>query len=548
MYYRDVFRILGYFFIGFSLSFTLPLALAVYYEFFQSPELHPQPHTTSFFVESILICVALALIFLMFGRNAKGHIFLKEGLAIVVLIWFLTPAIAALPFFLSGTLKNPFQAYFEACSGLTTTGSSVMQAKHYDPVNGEEIPIKKTFCGVINTTYEFYGNIPPVVDPKTGEIVAEGVEAVSKAILFWRSLTNWLGGGGIVVLFVAILPLLGIGGKILYQAEVAGPNKEALTPRIKETAINLWKIYLTLSVLEVIFLMATNTEMEWLDAITVTFSTISTGGFSIRNTSIAYYQNSHTEWVVIVFMILGSINFALYYHLFKGKAYRFYEPEFFLFMLLLVVGTALIAWNLLGKVETPLVPHPEKTYALSEAIRSGAFQLVSSLSTTGFSTANYDTWPYIAQAIMWIAMYFGGMSGSTSGGIKTVRLIMLFKIAQNKVESLFRPDKMTRVMVSGREIDPSISILTLCFFLLITSVSIAASMIYIAYGIDPETSIGLVACLINGVGLSFRMGAPGDSLAFLNNAELILSSLLMLLGRLEFFAVFALLVPSFWKN
>lgn len=548
MLFRDVFRILGYFFLAFSATLIVPLVLAAYYEFVQDPIYHPQPHSTMAFLASIGVCLVLALFFLVFAGRSNWHVFRKEGLAAVVLIWLLAPAVAGLPYVFSGTLTNPFQAYFEATSGLTTTGSSVMQAKKYDSA-GLEIPIQRTVKGLHDTVYTFYGTIPPVIDPISNEVIAEGIEAVSKAVLFWRGLTNWLGGGGIVVLFIAILPALAAGGKVLFQTEVPGPNKEALTPRLKETAVKLWYIYIGLTLMQIAVMIWTNPKMELFDAITTTFATVSTGGLSVRNASIGYYENAATDWVVIVFMILGSVNFSLYYAALRGKFYRFYQPEFFLYISLIAISIFLVVWYLIGTPMALLTSQASpQEFSVSEAMRYGTFQIVSAITTTGFSNANFDIWPYLPQALMLLGMYFGGMSGSTSGGIKTVRLIMLFRIAQYKIETLFRPHSVRFLKVEGKEVDRGAAIMVLCFFLMLTAVSVGGILLYIANGVDPETSTSLVACMINNTGMTFRVGGPLDSCAFLSNFGTSLSSLLMILGRLEFFAVFAFLVPSFWKQ
>lgn len=549
MLYRDIARVLGIFFLGFTATLLAPLILAAYYQFIQDPALHPQPHSTLAFFWSILISVGISLTLLYFSRHSTGHLYRREGLAIVVFLWLLTPVLAALPFVLSGTLTHPLQAYFEAVSGLTTTGSSVMQAKEYDPKTGEEIPIKVEFTGVLNIPYSYYGTIEPIRDPKTHEVLYKGLDAVSKAVLFWRSLTNWIGGGGIVVLFIAVLPALGAGGKILFQTEVPGPNKETMTPRLKETALHLWIIYIGLSVMQLILLMVTNPEMEWLDAVTITFSTISTGGLSIRNESIGYYQNAATDWVVIVFMILGGVNFTLFYYAIRAKFYRFYDSELFVYLMLLVAASAIVSWNIAGTTKYLLTGSgPSGVYSASEAIRYGSFQVVSALTTTGFASADYDIWPYLSQVFLLIVMYLGGMAGSTSGGIKTIRLMMLWKIVEGRIEGLFRPEAVRQIKVNNKEVDSGVTLMVLCFFVLIISVSVLGTVIYVADGNGMETSIGLVACMINGTGLLFRAGGPLYSCAFLPDISLINSCLLMIMGRLEFFAVFALLVPGFWKQ
>lgn len=548
MFYRDICKILGYYLLGLTATFIIPLSMAIYYEYWGEASLHPQPHTTLAFLESFLICFALSLIIYRIGRKSSGNIFRKEGFAFVVIIWFLTPALTALPFILSETLTNPFQAYFETTSGLTTTGSSVMQAKQYDPHTGIEVPIEVTVPGVIPTTYTFYGNVTPVRDPGTQEILLEGVEAVAKPLLFWRSFIQLLGGGGIVVLFVAILPALGVGGKILFQTEVSNLATESQTPRIKETALNLWKIYLGLTILQIIFLMTTNDKMPLFDAITISFATIATGGFSVKNASIGAYNNVNTEWVVIIFMILGSVNFSLYFYIIRGKLFRLKNPEFILYILILALVSGLSAWYLVGTEKKLLTTGIEGVFSVGEAIRYATFQIVSTQSTTGFATADFNGWPYAVQTLMLMVMYFGGMSGSTAGGIKVIRLFMLFRIAQYKVQSLFRPQYIHKFKIGDREVDVSVTTMVLCFFLVVISISAFSTLLYIMDGCDLETSIGLVGCMINCVGLAFRVAGPTESCAFLSDFGLALSSLLMILGRLEFFAVLVVLLPAFWKQ
>lgn len=546
MYYRSIIKILGLYLYAFAGMLAIPFLLAVYYQSWANPATHPQPHSTWSFFLTLVFTLGLAFFLHMAGRQSHERLYRREGLVIVVLIWLLTPAISGLPFWLSGTLKNPLAAYLEGAGGLTTTGTSAIEAKRYDGM-GKEIPITKTVKGAQNTTYTYYGTVEPVRDPITHQILYEGVEAVSKALLFWRSFLQWLGGGGIVVLFVAVLPALGAGGKILFHTEAPGPIKESLTPRIKETAFYLWSCYLGLTILQIILLMATNPQMEWLDSTTVAFSSISTGGFSVRNNSIAHYNSAATEWIVIAFMILGSLNFSFYYFILRGKFYRLYEPEFFLFLALLLFSSAYASWKLVGALSGPIgaEAHPLSHH---EAIRYGTFQLVSTLTTTGFVTADYDKWPYIIQTLMLILMFIGGMSGSTAGGMKVMRLLMLFQIARHKVASLFEPNAVRSIKVGDREVDLGVAQMVLCFFVLAMAVSVLCTFLYVLDGIDPETSLGLVASIVNGTGMGFRMGTPIESLAFLSNWGYALTSLLMIMGRLEFFAIFALLVPAFWRD
>jgi trk system potassium uptake protein TrkH len=548
MQYQIVAKVVGFYLYAFSLLFIIPLFLALYYHFVADPMNHPQPHTSLSFLISSLITVGLAFCCHYYGKSIKESIYRREGLLIVVLIWIITPAISALPFWISGTLKNPLAAYFEAMSGLTTTGSTAMSPKKYDSMSGKEIPIITVVKGEQNITYAYYGTIEPVRDAKTNKILFEGIEAVSKALLFWRAFIQWIGGVGIVVLFVAILPLLGVGGKVLFHTEMPGPIKETLTPRIKETAIQLWKIYFGLTFLQIVLLKITNYDMEWLDAVTTSFATLSTGGFSIRNASMAYYDNAYTEWIVIVFMLLGSINFSLYYFVIKGKLFKLYEPELICYLILVFVLCAYVSWNLMGTYEFSLASSENQILGTHKAIRYGCFQLISAISTTGFAIANYDKWPYVVQTILLIVMFVGGMSGSTAGGIKIMRQYILCRLTFSKIKSLYQPKGVQIFKIGDKEVDNNALIMVLCFFVVMITVSVLGVSLYVIDGIDPETALGLVACMVNSTGQSFRAAGPTESCAFLSNFGYILSSLLMLLGRLEFFAIFALLTPSFWKK
>ncbi len=546
MFYREILRILSSYLFLYAAILSVPFALAAYYQFVADPVRHPQPASTLAFAYTIAICLGLAFFFKQGMRQAKAALYRRESLATAVIIWFLTPAIGCLPFVFSGTLQRIDQAYFEAASGFTTTGATVLEAKKYDPETGKEIPIRRTYCGMQQTTYEFYGTVAPVTNALGKQF--EGIEAVSHALLFWRSLMQWLGGMGILVLFVAFLPELGVKGKFLFQTESPGPIKEALTPRITETALQLWQIYVGLTIAEIILLLATNRQMPLFDAVTITLATVSTGGFSVHNQSLGYYQNFNTEWIVLVFMILGSINFSFYYYIIKGKIYRLFEPEFALYMALLLVLGGFIAWNLIGVERISLTGESEGMYSWKEALHMGFFQLISAQTSTGFFLADYDHWPAIVQAIILIAMYLGGMAGSTAGGIKIVRFYMLFQIIVSKVESIFRPKTIRIIRLGQREIDQSAAVSVLCFFILVMVFSVLATLCYVADQIDPETALGLTACMINNTGGAFRAAGPMSTMAFLSPFSTLLSSFVMILGRLEFYAVLVLLVPAFWKD
>lgn len=542
MLVREISKVIGYYLYFLALALCIPLFIALYFEFI-SPEYHPQPHSSQAFLYTVLICLLTAVSFHLFGKKSTGLFFRREGLIVVVLIWFITSIIGGLPFWLSHTLENPVDAYFEAMSGLTTTGSTVMAPKKYNDL-GEEIPIQIISSEKPFIHYKFYGTINPVIDAKTGKVLYTGIEAVSKAVLFWRSFLQWLGGMGIVVLFVAILPAFGVGGKVLFQTEVPGPTKESVAPRIKETASFLWKIYLALSIIQVILLM-TVSSLPFFDAITIAFSTLSTGGFSIKNASIGAYHNPSLEWITTIFMILGSINFTLYFYAIRGKIYRLFEPELLSYLVILCLGTFFIVANLSGTINVHFDGYMEK-FTLPSAIRHGAFQFVSTISSTGFDVANYTLWPYFSQAIMLVSMFIGGMSGSTSGGIKVIRHYILCKSSFHKMETIYRPDAVRRLRVADKEISNKVLTTVLVFFFIVIFLSMLATLLYILDGIDSTTALSLTGCMFNNIGISF--GVSAESCAFMSAGSKVLSTLWMVLGRLEYFAVLILLIPAFWKD
>lgn len=516
-----------------SALLSIPLALAGYYQLF--PDAHPQPHSTLAFLLTLLLSLSLATLLRFLGHNTKDSLYRRESILIVVFIWIITALLSSLPFSLSKTL-SPLDAYFEAMSGLTTTGSTMLSPKAYDPATGTEIPIHLTNPHVPGKTYTYYGTIPPIRDPETNLILHTGIEAVSKALLLWRSLLQWVGGMGIIVIFLTVLPALGVGGKFLYQLETTGPIKDEISPRIKETSSHLWKLYTFFTLLCVALLVWTNPTIPFFDALCTALSTISTGGFSVRNDSIASYNSASTEGVIIAFMILGSINFSLYFHILRFKFFRIYVPDFFLFLSTAALGVI--------AVSSFLIPE----FGITEAFRQGSFQALSMQTTTGFFSSNYDRWPFAPQMFMLLLMFIGGMSGSTAGGIKTSRFYIAYKILLHRLESIFRPDSVRKLYIGKTEVDDKNALTVLSFFCIVALFTIIGTISLVLDGIDPETSFGLIACLLNNVGIAFRAAGPTESLGFLSPLSKLLATFWMLLGRLEFFVVLLLFLPTFWKN
>lgn len=556
MLYKDICRTLALYLWMLMIPLLIPFGIAIYCEWIAGPEIYPQQPAAFAFFSTLVITAILATLLQSIGRKGKGLLYRKEALLLVIIVWFLTSGIGALPFWINGTFDNPIDAYFETASGFTTTGATVMEAKNYDNA-GKEIPISKTFYLGKKITYSYWGTITPVKNPKTGTLLT-GIEAVSPSLLFWRSMTQWLGGCGIIVLFVAVLPALGVGGKILYQTEITGPSKESLAPRIKETASQLWKIYLGLTLLQILLLMLTNSDMALFDATTVAFSTISTGGFAPKNASVAAYNSAYTDWIVIVFMILGSISFSMYFFFMKGKFKKLNDPELKLFLIIVLITSLFAAWQLFGRekytFEGGFPGGKEGLFNFWEALRYGAFQIVSAQTSTGFATANFDLWPYPIQTTMLILMFVGGMAGSTAGGLKVIRLQMFFWIMVDKIEQIFRPDSIRRYRVGNIPIDSNIATNVLTFFTVALSITMIGTFILVLTPIgfipslDPETSLTSMACFLNNVGLAFRLAGPTGSFAFLPGWEKALASFWMIAGRLEYFAILVLFIPAYWKS
>lgn len=543
-------RILGSYLIFLSLTVFALFLFAISSEVFFVSASNYYPKSWPSFLITFGISFFLGIALHRLGKNAHGTLYRREGLVLVVLIWFLTGAIGALPFWLSGTLKNPIDAYFESISGLTTTGASVMVAKAYDPQNGQELPLSTSVSTDPPTIYSFYGTIDPVKNPKTGELLFTGVEAVGKPLLLWRSFLHLFGGIGIIVLFLAILPILGIGGKLLYQAEVPGPLKDAFTPRVRETAILLFKINLALNVLQILLLIVTNPRMPLFDAICTSFATIATGGFSTRNNSIAAYESAATEWVVTAFMLIGSINFFLYVFLIKGKLARLKDPEFLVFIVGVLLASGIVALSIWGTEVVIFTPTDTMTRPMSfaDALRYGCFNLVSLHTTTGFYTANYDIWPPLSQVIMITVMFIGGMSGSTAGGIKTIREAALVKVLIQRIESVFRPHAVRTIRIGTSEINLDRSIAVLSFFFLYILATLLGTLLLVMNGVDQESAFTVNASTLGNVGAAFRAAGPLGSFAFLPNFSKIVCILWMILGRLEFYALLILCIPDFWRK
>jgi trk system potassium uptake protein TrkH len=371
----------------------------------------------------------------------------------------------------------------------------------------------------------------------TGASILTNIEGQSKGLLFWRSFIQWLGGMGIIVLSVAILPFLGVGGMQLYKAEVPSPVPDKLKPRIRDTAMILWKVYALLSLAQVILLMLGG--MNLYDALCHTFTTMPTGGFSTKNSSVAFFGSVYFDCVFIFFMILAGINFSLHYQMLRGNALAFWQDsECRFFIGAVALTTLVVSLNIFGRVyET-----------IGGALRYGAFQVVSIITTTGYGTADYEQWPVMSQLIILLLMFLGASAGSTGGGMKCLRIMLCFKYCYKELFSLIHPHAVTHIKIAGKPVADDVMRSVLGFLVLYVGLFALSSILLAGLGADFTTSITAVASCIGNIGPGFGMVGPVENYAqipFLGKWLLIWC---MLLGRLEIFTLIILVVPEFWRK
>lgn len=415
----------------------------------------------------------------------------REGMAIVTIVWTAAGIFGALPFYFSGHFGPFVNALFESVSGFTTTGSSILT----------------------------------------------NIEAVPRGLLFWRSFIQWLGGMGIIVLSVAILPFLGVGGMQLYKAEVPSPVPDKLKPRIRDTAMIMWKVYVLITTAEVLLLLAGG--MSLFDALCHAFTTLPTGGFSTQNASIAQYNSVYFDIVILVFMVLAGINFSLHYQLLRGKTLAFWEDaECRFFLGAVVLFTLLVSFDIYRDVYA----------SAGEALRYGAFQVGSIVTTTGFATADYEKWPAMSQMILLLCMFLGASAGSTGGGIKCLRVMLCFKFCYRELFALIHPRAVSHIKIGGQPVAEDVIRSVMGFLALYVGLFAVSAVLLAGLGTDFVTAFSAVAATIGNIGPGFGGVGPADNFAAITQPGKWLLIWCMLLGRLEIFTVIILLVPEFWKK
>ncbi len=415
----------------------------------------------------------------------------KDGYLVVTFGWLVMSFFGTLPYLLSGAIPNITDAFFETMSGYSTTGASIL----YD------------------------------------------IESVHKGILFWRSLTQWIGGMGIIVLTIAILPLLGIGGMQLFVAEAPGISPDKLQPRIKETAKRLWLIYIGLTAAETLLLWVG--EMDFYNALNHALTTMATGGFSTKNASITYFSTPYTHYIIIIFMFLAGTNFTITYLALHGEFKKVINNEEFRFYFIFCVAAGLlIAVGILVISNSPV----EKT------LRNGLFQVVSIITTTGYVTADYTSWPPFITVIFFVLMFFGGSAGSTAGGVKIVRHVVLVKNSILEFKRQIHPTAVIPVRLNKTAVDRDITFNVLAFIMIYISIFALGSIIVAMMGVDFETALGSVATTLGNIGPGIGSVGPIDNFGHMPDQAKWFLSGLMLLGRLELFTVLILFTPYFWRR
>lgn len=437
-----------------------------------------------------LVCLATGLVLLVLSRRPGGDLRHREGFLFVTLAWTLAGFLGAIPFRVSGYFPSYMDALFETVSGFTTTGASVLTQ----------------------------------------------VEVLPQGLLMWRSLIQWLGGMGIIVLTIAVLPYLGAGGMQIFKAESPGPTMDKLKPRIAETAKLLWGIYVGITFLEIILLYAGG--MGGFDACCHAFTTMATGGFSPRTASIAAYNSAYIDVVITIFMLIAGANFALHYAALTGKVTRYFKSqEFRWYIGIFIFGCLFILW--VTKDSFSSIP---------EALRYVTFQTSSIMTTTGFATCDYVRWPVAAQSMLLFLMVIGGCAGSTGGGMKVMRLGILIKYAHREILKLVHPNAVISIKWDKIPVSAEILQAVVGFSIFYVMLFIIASLIMTMLGLDFTTSVSSVIACMSNIGPGLASVGPAANYAHIPYVGKALLTFCMLVGRLEIFTVLVVLSPVFWRR
>lgn len=415
----------------------------------------------------------------------------KEGLTIVALGWLLVSVFGSLPFILSGSIPSVIDAFFETVSGFTTTGATILN----------------------------------------------NVEVLPKGILFWRSFTHWIGGMGILVFTIALIPKLSGGSFQIFKVESPGPAPDRIVPKVSDTAKVLYTTYLAITVSQIAFLLFAG--MSLFDSTLHTFGTVGTGGFGIKNESIGAYDSHAIHLIIGTFMILAGVNFSLYYSIFKGKWREiFRDQELKLYLGIILTAILLITLNI----------HQELYQNIGLALRDAFFQVASIITTTGYSTVDFNLWPEFSKMMIFALMFIGGSAGSTAGGIKVVRLLVVFKQIRREIAKIFHPRAVLPIKIGNKVVSDETVSSIFSFLGIYMVVFIGGSILLALEGFGFETSVTATISALSNIGPGLALVGPAESFNIFSPSSKLLISFLMLLGRLEFFTMIALLAPSTWEK
>lgn len=442
------------------------------------------------FLYTVLLMIPIALILIKI-KGKKNEIYAKEGFLTVGLAWIVISFFGALPFVFSGAIPSLVDAFFETSSGFTTTGASILTE----------------------------------------------IQSLPKGILFWRSFTHWVGGMGFLIFILALMPTFSGNTIHLLKAESPGPTPGKIVPKIKQTAKILYAIYFVLTLIETIFLKSAG--LSWYDSIIHALGTAGTGGFSNMNASVAAFNNPAVEWIITIFMLLFGVNFVLYFQLIRGNAKAFFKSEELKWYLIAVFASIII-------IAVNIIPfnHGDVT----KSIRDSAFQVSSIVTTTGYATVNFNLWPTLSKVILIMLMFMGAMAGSTGGGIKTIRIVIIFKAIRREIDKILHPRRVKSVKIDGNVVEEETISGVFLFIFAYIIISLIAIFIVSFDNFDITTTVTSVIATLSNIGPGLEMVGPAGNFSVFSDLSKLVLSFCMLAGRLEIYPMLILFSPSLWKK
>jgi trk/ktr system potassium uptake protein len=438
---------------------------------------------------SSIITIVIGLLLLLINKG-KYDLNYRDGFAVVTFSWLAMSLAGALPFYLTGAIPTITDCFFESASGFTTTGASIIN----------------------------------------------DIEALPHGILFWRSFTHWIGGMGIIVFSIAILPFLGVGGMQMFKAESPGPTADKLTPKIKDTAEILWGVYVLITVVEIFMLRFGG--MNWFDSACHSFGTLATGGFSTKNTSIGHYDSAYIQYVIMFFMFLAGISFNLHFHAIRGKVTKYWKSAEFKFFFYVILSSIIVV----------TIERVVSGELFERSFRDAAFQVIAIATTTGYATADFELWHGFVQLLLVLLMFMGGMAGSTGGGIKAVRIQVLFKQARVELHKIIHPKTLYPIRLGKKLVEDDIVRNILAFFLLYILIMVAGSIVMSFLGLDLTTAVTSVISCLSNIGPGLGDIGPSENYSTIPLVGKWILSFLMIVGRLEIYTVIVLLTRTYWSK